>query len=88
MVSDPLKVGGFQPGTKFSDLDLAYMLINHAFEMGTALKHRQFGTFKVIPGVKTSKPYRMENTKWMVKVTSGPRLCKYERAAVRGEAVT
>ena len=81
ILKDPLEPGGFCPGTRFSDLDLAYMLINHAFEIGTVLHHRQFGKFTVIENNLRSRAHKMQSTKYLIKVTSGPRLTLAERVS-------
>ena len=61
MISDPLSVGSFESGTKFSGDDVVYMLRSRSFTIRTVLLHGEKGRFVVERGVEKGEPLRLVN---------------------------
>ena len=61
VISDPLDVGGFEAGTKFSADDVVYMLRSRSFTIGTVLLHGEKGRFIIERGVEGSGPLQLVN---------------------------
>ena len=74
VLHDPLPVGGFDEGTLFPTEDVIHMLRLCTFTLGTVVKHRTWGKFKVIEGVRLGGFYRLMNSKYMGVVVSGQKL--------------
>jgi hypothetical protein len=74
VVSDPLELGGFDEGTKFSDMDVAYMLRFRTFTPETVLRHRQYGKFTVVSGNRIGQSDKMRNSKYIARVGNGQKL--------------
>ena len=71
---DPLPIGGFDEGTLFPVEDVCNMLRLCTFTLGTVLKHRQWGKFKVVEGSYLGSAYQLRNSKYMGIVNSGQKL--------------
>ena len=73
VISDPLQVGGFEPGTRFSNDEIIHMLRYRSFTVGTVLLHGQKGRFIVECGAKRYDFYRLVNSQ-RVLLAQGQRL--------------
>ena len=73
VISDPLPIGGFESGTKFSCDDVVYMLRSQAFTIGTVLLHGEKGRFVVKHDVKRCDPLQLVNAQ-KVLIAYGQRL--------------
>ncbi len=71
---DPLPVGGFNEGILFSTEDVIHMLRLCTFTLGTVVKHRTWGKFKVVEGSYLGSPYQLRNSKYMAMVSTGQKL--------------
>jgi hypothetical protein len=61
VIKDPLDVGGFDPGTRFSTDEVLHMLRYHSFTLETVLFNKQGGMFKVKRGVGKKAPFVLIN---------------------------
>ena len=74
VLHDPLGVGSFDKGTLLPTEEVIHMLRYGTFTLGTVLKHRLWGKFKVIEGAREDGFYRLRNSKYMGVVVSGQKL--------------
>ena len=62
LLSDPLPVGGFEPGTRFAEQEIVYMLRYHSLTPYSVIQHREHGKFTVIEGAQNRLPFSLINT--------------------------
>ena len=67
VIRDPLQVGGFEPGTKFSDQEIIFMLRHHSLTSGSVLQHRQLGELTVKKGARGC-PFFLINAHYSVYI--------------------
>jgi hypothetical protein len=79
IVNDPLEQGGFHPDAKFSEEDVVNMLRFRTFTLGTILRHRIFGKFKVMLGERRGSAYRLVNSRYIARAGNGQKLKLQER---------
>jgi hypothetical protein len=68
VISDPLEVGGFDPGIKLSTIEVMFMLKYHTFTLGSVMQHKQLGKFTVKAALGNRLPYFLKNGKYVAKV--------------------
>jgi hypothetical protein len=75
IIYDPLSIGGFHKGAKFSEIEVLLMLLNKSFTLGTVLRHRQYGDFTVIESKDNNLPYKLIGKKYAgIVIQSGQKL--------------
>lgn len=73
VITDPLPLGGFEPGTRFSNDEIIHMLRYRSFTIGTVLLHGQKGRFVVERGANQYDSLRLVNSQ-KVLLAQGQRL--------------
>ena len=68
VINDPLEVGGFDPGTRLSTIEVMFMLKYKTFTLGSVMQHKEYGEFTVtvVPGNRL--PYFLKNGKCVATV--------------------
>ena len=68
VISDPLEVGGFEPGIRLSTIEVMFMLKYHTFTLGSVMQHRELGEFTVKAVLGNRLPYFLKNGKCVATV--------------------
>ena len=79
VVNDPLGVGAFEKDAIFSGEDVANMLRQRTFTLGTVVCHRRYGELTVKLGKRRGQAHRLVNTGYFVFPSTGKRLTVQER---------